>query len=103
MNEIIKELYTIEERASQIIENTQMQKQELQKKKKEHEELIQKELQGEMEGRLTIRKTQMEEQAEKEIQEVIRKNETLIEKLNQEYDGNYEKKALEILKRITEV
>lgn len=34
MNEIIRELYTIEERANQIIENTEMQRQELQRKKR---------------------------------------------------------------------
>lgn len=103
MNEIIKELYMIEERASQIIENTQRQKLELQNKKKEREELIEKELQAEMEGRMTILRTQMEAQAEKEIQEVIEKNEVFMKELDKKYEGHYEEKAMEILKRITEV
>lgn len=103
MNEIIKELYTIEERASQITEDTQRKKQELQGRKQEKEELIWKELQGEMEGRLTILKTRMEEEADREIREVIQKNEVFLAALEKEYNGNYEKKAQEILERITEV
>lgn len=103
MNEIIKELYTIEERASHIMEQTQFEKQELQKKRKAQEEQIQAELQAEMEGRLLILKTGMEEQAKHEIEKVIQKNEVLITELNEEYEGNYEKKAQEILNRITEV
>ena len=37
MNEIIKELYNIEERAGQIVENTQSKKQELERRKQEKE------------------------------------------------------------------
>ena len=40
MNEIIKELYNIEERAGQIVENTQSKKQELERRKQEKEEQI---------------------------------------------------------------
>lgn len=56
-----------------------------------------------MEGRLIILKSQLEAEAEEEIQKIIEKNQNYMEQLNQEYDGNYEEKAQEILKRMTEV
>ena len=102
MNEIIKELYTIEERAGQITKNTQEQKQKVKEEQKRQEEMIQKELQAEMEGRLAILKSGLEEQAAQEIQEIVEKNEGLMEKLNQEYEGSYQEKAEKILKHITE-
>ncbi len=103
MNEIIKELCEIEERAGQIMKNTESQKQEIQKKKKAEEEFTIQELQGEIEGRLTILKSGLNEQAEQEIQHVIQKNESMIAELNQKYDENYEMIALKILERIIEV
>lgn len=103
MNEIIKQLYTIEERAGQITENTKVCKQEMKQKQREQEALIEQELLHELEGRMTILKSGIEEKAEQEIQEIIRKNQAVMDELAQEYDGNYEEKAQEILKRITEV
>lgn len=103
MNEIIKELYIIEERAGQIMENTKERRLELQKNQREQEALIEQELKQEMEGRLTVLKSGVEEQAGQEIQEIMKKKDAFITNLNQEYDGNYENKAMEILKRITEV
>lgn len=103
MNEVIKQLYTIEERAGQIMENTQVYKKGIKQKQKEQEELIEQELLHEMDGRRTILKSGIEEKAEQEIQEIIQKNQRALEELEREYDGNYEEKAQEILKRITEV
>lgn len=103
MNEIIRELYTIEARAGQIMENTESQKKELQRKKSQQEEAVQKELELEAEGRLSILRSELEEQAQSEIQEMIQKNQRYMEALEQEFEGNYEKKAQEILARITEV
>lgn len=103
MNEIIKELYDIEERASEIMKNAGEKKQEIQKESQKQEEMTARELAGEMDGRLTILKTQLEEKAREEIKEAEAKNAARIAYLNQKYDGNYKMLAEEIVKRITEV
>lgn len=103
MNEIIKELYNIEERAGQIVENTQSKKQELERKKQEKEEQIERELQREMEGRLTILKTQLDAKAEEEIKRITEETSLYVEQLNQKYEKESTQIVQEILGRITEV
>lgn len=103
MNEIIKELYDIEERANEIMENAGAQKREILKDSRMQEEMIEKELAGEMEGRLAILKTQLEEKVREEIKAAEKKNKARIAYLNEKYDGNYQILAEEIVKRMTEV
>lgn len=103
MNEIIKELYNIEERAGQIVETMQSKKQELERRKQEKEEQIEKELQGEMEGRLTILKTQLDAKAEEEINRIAEDTSLYMEQLNQKYEKESTQIVQAILGRITEV
>lgn len=103
MNKIIQELCIIEERAGQIIKNTENQKEEILEKKNQKEKFIVLELQEEIERRLENLKSELEESSEKEIKHAVKKTETLIAELNKTYDGNYEELAREILERIIEV
>lgn len=103
MNEIIKELYEIEERANEIMKEAGKQKQELLEDSRKQEEIIARELAGELEGRLTILKSQLEEKAREEIIAEEGKNTARIAYLNEKYEGNYKVLAEEIVKRMTEV
>ncbi|MEG0962493.1 MAG: hypothetical protein RR139_04460 [Lachnospiraceae bacterium] len=103
MNEIIERLYEIEEKATQIMEETKQEKLEIMAKNTQAEQNITKEITEEMEGQLTSLKSILDEQVNQKVEEIVFKNQESIRHLEETYEGKYDSFAQEIVKKITEV
>ncbi|MEG1291137.1 MAG: hypothetical protein RSD28_02435 [Lachnospiraceae bacterium] len=99
MNEIIERLYEIEEKATQIMEETKQEKLEIMAKNTQAEQNITEE----MEGQLTSLKSILDEQVNQKVEEIVFKNQESIRHLEETYEGKYDSFAQEIVKKITEV